>query len=493
VLAPSPEAPSSDLELEAPVHPVLTLVPNEPPAQPVTAAVPAARDAAARAAATSPPTGSQWDDPATVLHLGTFPLTGAARLRAEHPSLWANLRKAAAHVAALDLLRESDGALPAEAAGLVRGLAESLGRTATLLASAFSPRAGVALREIAAALTAWRPGEAPAPITPEQCEALLDSELVVLVGPLRGWSFQADAPVLSMVVARLSTGETGRATGPAALTAHYRRLFKRRDLYLADASDHVVADLLMCAGNAAGHPKHVAYVLPDDLGHRATGGPATTLVLGNVVERCHAMISVPLYLRAFGRPPHVHGGAPHWLHTWLRAYGLGAFWSVPGRGGRALDGRPGTDPGPAGAGRRAGVLDEALADTFGFLAGYAPMGGRLVAGGGEEVFVAETLRHARRDNHRFARSAAATLTLHHLIEAGAVVPCRAGTFRLDANRVRTAMTQLGRRLIRAVLDGDRLEAQRLLASSGRNAGLPAPVERLFANCVDIPESLEYVP
>jgi hypothetical protein len=475
------------------VHPVLTLVPNEPSTRPVPAALSTALDPAARAAATAPPTGSRSDDPATVLHLGTLPLDGAARLRAEYPSLWANLRKAAAHVAALDLLRESDGTLPAEAADLVHGLADSVGRTATLLGAAFSPRAGAALREIATSMGGWQPGEALAPITPKQCEALLDSDLVVLVGPLRGWAFQAGSPVLSLLVARRSTGETGRATGPAALTTHYRRLFKRRDLYLADAPDYIVADLIMCAGAAAGHPKHVAYVLPEDLGHDAAGGPTTTLTFGNVLERYHSMISVPLFLRAFGRPPHADAGAAHWLHTWLRGYAQGGYWSVAGRGSRGLGPRPGAGRGPDLGGHRAGVLEEALADTFGFLAGFAPLGGRLVADGGEETFVAEMLRHARRDNHRFVHSAAATLELHYLIDAGAVVPCRAGTFRLDASRVRVAMAQLGRRLIRAVLDGDRLEAQRLLTTSGRNAGLPAPVERLFANCVDIPDSLEYLP
>lgn len=430
----------------------------------------------------------QW--PSASYRVSTLQLDSELHVASALPDTWTDLLDVSAYVDGLFAMQRADGTLPLGAYGALLDIATSLQRVAVEIGRRYSPRAGDALAEVGESFAGWRAGEPMVRLTSAQCASLLDSDLIVLCGPEMNWSFRARVPLLSLWVCKLDrerTEEVGEAFGDLGwLASLYRDVLGMPDLRLGPPPRFLLAHLVLAAGAATTLPTHFARFLPEDVGCPSADGAGTsTLTYTNLYSKRFWVMSARLFEEAFGRPPRVdpsHSGRH--LERWFRGHDLGHCLSTARTVTAHLRER---------FGRWAGVLEEALADTLGFLA--AEELERKLPGTGActcDTFVAEALRYCRRDNHRFLDSSAASLELRQLVADGAILD-DGDKLTMDDARLSTSMRGLARRLVAAVLEGDDDEAEALLARSGHASGVVAGIDRLLQHCTEIADDVAYLP
>jgi hypothetical protein len=367
------------------------------------------------------------------------------RLRRALPATWRRVDEIGRYIDGLYTMQCADGTLPRgghKCMSHVGGHLREIGRE---VGERYSRRAEAALAEVAGHLEAWEPGAPLAPITPEQCDSLLDGNIVVLCGTESTWSFRSTAPLLSMSVFELDQRETEAHQLQLAdkrwLTNTYRDRLAQPDLSLGPIPRYLVGDLLYVAGVGRSHPVHFARFLPADLGGASVGAPEATVTFRNVYGTRFNRISGRLFTEQFGRRPRGSAGLQRdLLLAWFRGHDIGHFWRLP----KASVGA--TQP-SAPDHRWAGALAEAFSDVCGFLALDALADGddtyRRIA---VDVFLAEALRYARRNSLAFDDSAAAVLELSVLLDDGALRLTSDGVI-IDEVAVADSLQCLGRRLL----------------------------------------------
>lgn len=427
--------------------------------------------------------------PGGTYRISTVRLESDLHLARALPDTWPDLLDVGAYIDGLFAMQRSDGTLPLGAHGALREVSTSLQRVALELDRRYSQAAADALAEVAHSLGTWRFGEPMARLTPAQCACMLDSDLIVFCGAEMNWSFRTTVPLLSLSVCVHDRDRTERVQeafgGLQWLTSLYRQALGLHDLRLRRPPRFVLGHLVLAAGVATTHPTHFARFLPEDLGCPFVDVETTTLAYTNIYAERFSAISAPLFYNAFGRAARV---APHrvdhCLETWFRGHDL-AHSCVTDR----TAGAPIAKRFP----RWAGVLEEALADSLGFLAAEQL---ELIGAGTRtstcDTFVAEALRYCRRDSRRFADSSAASLELRELFDGGGLKNDGIG-LTMDEDRLSASVSVLARRLGAAVLEGDDSEAASLLERSGHASGVVPGVERVLERCTQVPDDLAYVP
>jgi hypothetical protein len=335
---------------------------------------------------------------------------------------------------------------------LLAALADDIRAVAVEVAERYGAERGAALAHQAGKLAQCRPdGALP----------LLDlvdvdlGELVVICGPLKTFASKTRSPLLSLVVGTIDPVRTAAVEGRTADVDALREHYVARvggELELAGLPRYAVGDLLLCAGEANGVPKHFSHFLPLDLGHEGHYDDEVTVVFENVLLDRYRVVSEQLFRSVTGASPVAPIDAAGLLHAWFRGHDLGHFWQRPGSPARE---------GVAALGHSGVVLDEALADTLGFLAASGPWGrdgGKAAA----HAYVAELMRYARRTPGRFADSAAAQVELRFFERAGAFHES-AESVTVDVERLSSAADDLARQLFHALREGDADLGRRLMA------------------------------
>lgn len=299
----------------------------------------------------------------------------------------------------------------------------------------------------------------------EQAAAETDG-LVVLCGPLTTWGSKSRHYLHSAVVA-VEDEEESQAFAQLdqtlpELARYYQEILGVGPLRLDETlASYTVTDLALCGGEANGTPKHFAYFLPEDVGCQSSSVNKTVVFRNVYIERLR-LVSIPLY-RLF----HAHldpflarrAAGQDVALRWFRAHDVGHSWRLgPDDGDQAL-----ARLGPF----RAGGLDEALADTLGYLAlvgPWAPAGERS-----EEVaatfFMSEMLRYASRWDDIHCDALAARLTFNYLVRHRHLEINDDGTELVaDPHELTAGILALCRRLIRAVRGNDAVAVQELAVS-----------------------------
>jgi hypothetical protein len=178
-----------------------------------------------------------------------------------------------------------------------------------------------------------------------------------------------------------------------------------------------VTNLLASAGEAAGHPKHFAYFLPEDEG--VDGLPLEeqrTLYMRNVHRARYEVITIPLAERLLEGPMHA-ADAPieATLMPWIRGHDHGHNVVVPETTYDEWRETLGIEPFM--------MLQEAIADVYGFLMTISEPWREITGISRLDMcatHMAELLHYLRRGPHYFGDPGAAYLELSFLAENGFV-------------------------------------------------------------------------
>ncbi len=319
--------------------------------------------------------------------------------------------------------------------------------------------------------------------------------LEVVCGPLCTWRMKTRAGLHSFVA--------------AARDAEQQELLDRLDDSLDDALTEVegeigasgmhvpfklpmnVTDLLISAGEAAGHPKHFAYFMPEDEG--VDGLPLSeqrTLYMRNVHLARYSTITIPLG-EALLEGPMRAAEAPiaDTLMPWIRGHDHGHNVIVPETSYESWMETLGIEPFMA--------LQEAIADVYGFLltisepwraiTGVTPL--EMAA-----THLAELLHYMRRGPKYYGDPGAAYVELSFLAENGFVEIDDRGRVRWDEEGFCRGMAALAAALTDATVGAsDERGSEAFLARYGWPTETPAmrTFEAMQRECVDVPTSLAF--
>jgi hypothetical protein len=375
------------------------------------------------------------------------------RLAEVFPDTWYVVEQAATYVEALNSLQRLDGTFPSGAAPLLAALAADLDAIADEAGRRYGPLAGAGVARQAAKLREWQPGQG----LPLLDLADVDlGELVLICGPLKTFASKTRAPLLSLVVGTIDPERTAAVDKQTGDVESLRRHYVERvggELQLGGMPRYAVGDLLLCAGEANGLPKHFSHFLPLDLGHEGHHDDEVTVVFENVFVDRYRSVSERVFADVTGSAPSRPLDPRALLHAWFRGHDLGHFWH-----------RPGVPPQDAvtAQGHTGVVLDEALADTLGYLAASGPWG-RESADAAAHAYLAELMRYARRTPGRFADSAAAQVELRFYEEAGVFTETTDGLLAVDVDRLQDAAGELVQQLVRCLREGDSDLSRRMMS------------------------------
>jgi len=245
--------------------------------------------------------------------------------------------------------------------------------------------------------------------------------LEIVCGPLCTWRMKTRRPMHSFLA--------------AARDEHQQTLLDALDASLEDAMEELrenlevggmevsfalpmnVTDLLTSAGEAAGHPKHFAYFMPEDEG--IDGLPLEeqrTLYMRNVHLARYSVITIPLAEELLDGPMRAaEAPVEATLMPWIRGHDHGHNVVVPETSYDEWMKTLGIEPFM--------MLQEAIADVYGFLMTIS--GAWLSISGANRLemcatHMAEMLHYMRRGPKYFGDPGAAYLELSFLAENGFV-------------------------------------------------------------------------
>jgi ribosomal protein L29 len=209
-----------------------------------------------------------------------------------------------------------------------------------------------------------------------------------------------------------------------------------------------VTDLLLSAGEAAGHPKHFAYFMPEDEG--VDGLPLKeqrTLYMRNVHIARYQVITIPL-AEALLDGPMAAADAPidETLMPWIRGHDHGHNLIVPETCYDDWMETLGIEPFMA--------LQEAIADVYGFLMTISPTWLELTGVSRLDMsatHIAEMLHYLRRGPEFYGDPGAAFVELSFLAENGFVEIDEAGKISWDEDGFCRGMTALASALTEATV------------------------------------------
>ncbi|MGY4101978.1 hypothetical protein ACW2Q0_20875 [Nocardia sp. R16R-3T] len=164
-------------------------------------------------------------------------------------------------------------------------------------------------------------------------------------------------------------------------------------------------DLIYCAGESAVGHKNFAHFFPLEAGEVDIEGRNFTVVFANVVRERLANVTRRIDALRPRFCPGTQALETNHLLSWFRAHDLGHFLRIPGT-------EPETTRAVLTPFARA-CLDEAIADATGLLTS-----GTLIDPELPTLMMPEIWRYAARDNRHFADSAAATILLGYMCDAG---------------------------------------------------------------------------
>jgi len=319
--------------------------------------------------------------------------------------------------------------------------------------------------------------------------------LEVVCGPLCTWRMKTRVGLHSFVA--------------AARDAEQQELLDRLDDSLEDALGEVeaeigasgmhvpfklpmnVTDLLISAGEAAGHPKHFAYFMPEDEG--VDGLPLSeqrTLYMRNVHLARYSTITIPL-AEALLEGPMRAAEAPiaETLMPWIRGHDHGHNVIVPETSYDSWMETLGIEPFMA--------LQEAIADVYGFLLTISEPWREITGVNPLEMaatHMAELLHYMRRGPKYYGDPGAAYVELSFLAENGFVEIDERGRVRWDEEGFCRGMAALASALTDATVAApDERGSEAFLARYGWPTETAAmrTFEAMQRECADVPTSLAF--
>lgn len=319
--------------------------------------------------------------------------------------------------------------------------------------------------------------------------------LEIVCGPLCTWRPKTRAPLHSFLAAARDDGLQERLdTFDASLEETLDGL--RRDLgapgmAVSFALPMNATDLLASGGEAAGHPKHFAYFMPEDEG--VDGLPLRqqrTLYLRNVHLMRYSAITVPLAETLLDGPMQAtEAPTEATLMPWIRGHDHGHNVVVPETNYDSWRETLGIEPFMA--------LQEAIADVYGFLMAISEPWRRI--GGYSRVemcatHVAEMLHYMRRGPQYHGDPGAAYVELSFLATNGFVEIDREGRIRWTEEGFCEGMTELAAELTRSTVGApDESGSEALLARYGWPAETPAKrtLRAMREELTNVPTSLAF--
>jgi hypothetical protein len=252
-----------------------------------------------------------------------------------------------------------------------------------------------------------------------------------------------------------------------------------------------VTDLLISAGEAAGHPKHFAYFMPEDEG--VDGLPLSeqrTLYMRNVHLARYSTITIPL-AEALLEGPMRAAEAPigETLMPWIRGHDHGHNVIVPETSYESWMETLGIEPFMA--------LQEAIADVYGFLLTISAPWRELTGVTRLEMaatHMAELLHYMRRGPKYYGDPGAAYVELSFLAENGFVEVDGRGRVRWDEDGFSRGMAALASALTDATVGApDETGSEAFLARYGWPTETAAmrTFEAMRRECGDVPTSLAF--
>jgi len=419
---------------------------------------------------------------------------GHVRLEAEPPSraeeVMPLLLSLAAQSDALRSLQTAKGsAVSDRAASTLRGeMAEGMRRLAELVDEESAALIGLRAKALAGAA-------GHRDMTLEIVRRKASPGLEVVCGPLCTWRMKTREPLHSFLA--------------AARDERNQELLDQLDAALDDALEELredleadrmrvpyplpmnVTDLLASAGEAAGHPKHFAYFLPEDEG--VDGLPIEeqrTLYMRNVHLARYAVITVPLAEALLDGPmAAVDAPVEATLMPWIRGHDHGHNVVVPETTYDAWRDTLGIEPFM--------MLQEAVADVYGFLMTISEAW-RGVSGASRlemcTTHMAELLHYMRRGPKYHGDPGAAYLELGFLAENGFVEIDGGGRVSWEEEGVVRGMTALASALTEATVAApDERGSEALIARYGWPAETAAlrTLEAMRSQLANVPTSLAF--
>lgn len=252
-----------------------------------------------------------------------------------------------------------------------------------------------------------------------------------------------------------------------------------------------VTDLLISAGEAAGHPKHFAYFMPEDEG--VDGLPLReqrTLYMRNVHLARYEVITIPLGEALLDGPlGSAEVPVADTLMPWIRGHDHGHNVVVPETSYESWMETLGIEPFMA--------LQEAIADVYGFLLTLSDPWRRITGVSPVEMaatHIAELLHYMRRGPKYYGDPGAAYVELSFLAENGFVEIDGRGHVRWDEEGFCRGMAALASALTDATVGApDEGGSEAFLARYGWPAETAArrTLEAMERECADVPTSLAF--
>lgn len=252
-----------------------------------------------------------------------------------------------------------------------------------------------------------------------------------------------------------------------------------------------VTELLISAGEAAGHPKHFAYFMPEDEG--IDGLPLSeqrTLYMRNVHLARYSVITIPL-AEAMLEGPMCAAEAPvaDTLMPWIRGHDHGHNVVVPETSYDSWMETLGIEPFMA--------LQEAIADVYGFLMTISGPWRAITGVSRVEMaatHIAELLHYMRRGPKYYGDPGAAFVELSFLAENGFVEIDERGHVSWDEQGFCRGMAALASALTDATVGApDERGSEAFLERYGWPTETAAmrTLEAMERECADVPTSLAF--
>lgn len=282
--------------------------------------------------------------------------------------------------------------------------------------------------------------------------ALDEQELVSYVGPLSTWLGKSRKTGFSAFFGTpVPTLQAVSDVLDKYLDNSVARLSQRLDvdLRVLPACTYKIIDLIAIAGEADTFPKHFAYFMPEDQGVKYSP-IKRTVVFANTYLSLYRQIALEQKTIFGWRNEDLPADSDidRYMISWFRGHDLGHSIVLSSTDYRRLSQHD-----------RWGSMmaQEAVADVFGFLLALDPEVAesldldptRMV-----RFYVLELFRYLRRGPQHFPDAGAAYIQLKMLEDAGVLVVAEPGSIRINCEDFPSAMADIARTLLLAVMSDD---------------------------------------
>jgi hypothetical protein len=319
--------------------------------------------------------------------------------------------------------------------------------------------------------------------------------LEVVCGPLCTWRMKTRVGLHSFLAAARDEGRQEQLDGLDAsldeALAFVEAETGRSEMSVPFKLPMNVTELLISAGEAAGHPKHFAYFMPEDEG--VDGLPLEeqrTLYMRNVHLARYSEITIPLAEELLSGPmAAAEVPIEETLMPWIRGHDHGHNVVVPATSYESWMNTLGIEPFMA--------LQEAIADVYGFLMTISEAWLGITGVSRLEMcatHIAELLHYVRRGPKYYGDPGAAFVELSFLAENGFVEIDDDGRVRWEEESFCRGMAALGAALTDATVGApDERGSEELLARYGWPAktGATRTLEAMRAELGHVPTSLAF--